>query len=83
MTSMGRLSEPYLSWADFDDSKKGRANLPYFVAYVLLFVCTVVMTASIAVNGWTVEPLDKNPMIGPSADTFIKMGAKDTLFDCE
>jgi membrane associated rhomboid family serine protease len=29
-------------------------------------------------NGWTVEPLDTNPMIGPSAETLIQMGAKDS-----
>ncbi|EED94376.1 predicted protein, partial [Thalassiosira pseudonana CCMP1335] len=29
-------------------------------------------------NGWKVEPLSVNPMIGPSAETLIKMGAKQT-----
>jgi membrane associated rhomboid family serine protease len=33
---------------------------------------------SIALNGWKVEPLDVNPMIGPSAETLIRMGAKDS-----
>jgi membrane associated rhomboid family serine protease len=36
------------------------------------------MVASIALNGWKVEPLDVNPMIGPSAETLIRMGAKDS-----
>ena len=31
---------------------------------------------SVAVNGWNVEPLSVNPMIGPSADTLIALGAK-------
>jgi membrane associated rhomboid family serine protease len=39
----------------------------------------MVLIASIAVNGWNVEPLDQNLMIGPSAETLIKMGAKDTF----
>lgn len=69
--------EPYLSWADFDESKKSGYNRPFFT-YLLLFVCTVVLIASIAVNGWKVEPLDENPMIGPSAHTLIIMGAKDS-----
>jgi membrane associated rhomboid family serine protease len=69
--------EPYLSWADFDESKKGGKNRPYFT-YVLLFVCTANMIASIAANDWTVESLDENPMIGPSAATLIRMGAKDS-----
>lgn len=67
----------YLSWADFDASKKEGLNRPFFT-YFLLFTCTVTLIASFALNGWTVEPLDVNPMIGPSADTLIKMGAKDS-----
>ncbi len=66
--------DPYLSWADFEESKKGR---PWFT-YILLCVCTFLMIASIAVNGWEVENLRENPMIGPSAMTLIRMGAKDT-----
>lgn len=69
--------ESYLSWADFDESKKGGRNRPYFT-YFLLFICAAVMISSIAVNSWTIEPLDINPMVGPSAETLIKMGAKDT-----
>jgi membrane associated rhomboid family serine protease len=69
--------ESYMSWADFEESKKGRANRPWFT-YVLLCVCTLLMIASIAVNGWEVENLSVNPMIGPSAQTLIRMGAKDT-----
>lgn len=69
--------EPYLSWADFDASKKKGINRPFFT-YFLLFVCTAALIASFAVNGWTVEPLDVNPMIGPSAETLIRMGAKDS-----
>jgi membrane associated rhomboid family serine protease len=69
--------EPYQSWADFDESKRSGMNRPFFT-YSLLFVCTVVFIASIAVNGWKVAPLNENPMIGPSAETLITMGAKDS-----
>lgn len=34
--------------------------------------------ASIAQNGWTVEPFSVNPMIGPSAQTLVAMGAKSS-----
>lgn len=67
----------YLSWADFDASKNKGVNRPFFT-YFLLISCTLIMIASIAMNGWTVEPLEMNPMIGPSAQTLIRMGAKDT-----
>ena len=43
-----------------------------------MITCTLTLIASIALNGWTVEPLTVNPMIGPSAQTLIRMGAKDT-----
>jgi membrane associated rhomboid family serine protease len=69
--------DSYQSWADFDEGKKGGRNRPYFT-YTLLFLCTAILIATIAVNDWTIEPLDVNPMIGPSADTLILMGAKDS-----
>lgn len=69
--------EPYLSWTDFDSSKKRGRNRPFFV-YTVCTICTLVMIASIAVNEWSFEPLDQNPMIGPSADTLLRMGAKDS-----
>lgn len=69
--------EPYLSWTDFDASKKTGINRPFFT-YFLLFACSAALVATFAVNGWTVEPLDVNPMIGPSAETLIRMGAKDS-----
>jgi membrane associated rhomboid family serine protease len=69
--------DAYQSWADYDESKKGGSNRPYFT-YVLLLVCSAVMIASIAVNGWSIEPLEENPMVGPSAETLILMGAKES-----
>jgi membrane associated rhomboid family serine protease len=69
--------EPYLSWTDFDNSKKRGINRPFFT-YFILFVCTVILIASIAVNGWRVEPLGVNPMIGPSPQVLLKMGAKES-----
>lgn len=74
--------EPYQSWADFDESKKTGSNRPYFT-YFLLVVCTIVMFASIAVNDWSVEPIDENPLIGPSAETLILMGAKESYLIVE
>ena len=36
------------------------------------------MVTSIYLNGWKFEPLSVNPMIGPSAETLLKLGAKDS-----
>jgi len=67
--------EPYLAWSDFEASKGSGFNRPFFT-YLTLIVCTGVLVTSIALNGWRVERLDINPMIGPSADTLLMMGAK-------
>ena len=69
--------EPYLSWTDFQQTRDVGWNRPFFT-YIVLVVCTAVLIASYGVNGWKIEPLSINPMIGPSADTLIKMGAKQT-----
>lgn len=69
--------EPYLPWADFDESKKKGINRRFFTLF-LLFTCTIFFIVSIALNGWNVEPLKVNPMIGPSAQTLLQMGAKDS-----
>jgi len=69
--------EPYLSWADFQQTRDSGWNRPFFT-YILLVVCTIVLFVSYALNGWKVEPLSVNPMIGPSAETLIRMGAKQT-----
>lgn len=70
-------NQPYLSWSDFDEAKDTGFNQPFFT-YIVLFVCTCCLILSIGVNGWKVEPFSVNPMIGPSAETLIKIGAKKT-----
>mmetsp|Transcript_1930 Transcript_1930/g.4613 ORF Transcript_1930/g.4613 Transcript_1930/m.4613 type:complete len:505 (-) Transcript_1930:909-2423(-) len=69
--------EPYLSWSDFEKARAKGYNRPFFTYFILLF-CTVMLIASIAVNGWTVEPLSVNPMIGPSAESLLELGAKQS-----
>mmetsp|Transcript_12840 Transcript_12840/g.18211 ORF Transcript_12840/g.18211 Transcript_12840/m.18211 type:complete len:525 (-) Transcript_12840:134-1708(-) len=69
--------EPYLSWMDYDEARKIGVNRPFFT-YAFMVICTVMMFTSIGVNGWKFEALSVNPMIGPSADTLLKMGAKQT-----
>lgn len=69
--------EPYLSWKDFQTTRDNGWNRPFFT-YFLLAACTAVLVVSFWLNGWEVEPLSVNPMIGPSAETLLKMGAKQT-----
>lgn len=71
-------AEPYLSWSDFEKARdKGLRNRPWFT-YGTIFVCTIMLIVSFGVNGWKVEPMKVNPMIGPSGQTLIKIGARDT-----
>ena len=67
----------YYAWADFEESKSSGINRPFFTYFILL-LCTVTLIVSIGMNGWVVEPVSVNPMIGPSAETLVKMGAKET-----
>jgi membrane associated rhomboid family serine protease len=70
--------QPYLSWRDFDKSRdKGLQNRPLFT-YGLLALCTIMMVVTLGVNGWKFEPLTVNPLIGPSSQTLIQCGARDT-----
>lgn len=68
---------PYFSWADFDEVKDSGLNKP-FLTYIILVICTITLIVSFAKNGWRMEPLSINPMIGPSAQTLVDMGAKKT-----
>jgi len=69
--------EPYKAWFEYvDDQGKGN-NRPFFTYFILL-LCTAFLLASIGVNDWKIEPLNVNPMIGPSALTLVKLGAKDS-----
>ena len=68
----------YCAWAEFEASKNQGFNRPLFT-YFILFICTGVLIASIGVNGWKVEPVSINPMIGPSAETLVQLGAKETF----
>lgn len=70
-------NEPYLSWKDFETAKDTGFNQPFFT-YCIMFICTACLVLSIGVNGWKIESLKDNPMIGPSAQTLIDVGAKKT-----
>ena len=68
--------EPYLSWSDFEACKNLGLNKPFFVYFMLAF-CTIMLFVSIIENPGF-ESSAVNPMIGPSAQTLIDLGAKDT-----
>jgi membrane associated rhomboid family serine protease len=70
-------NQPYLSWRDYDNSRdEGLANRPMFT-YAVMALCTIMMFVTIGVNGGF-EPLKINPLIGPSSETLLKCGARDS-----
>jgi hypothetical protein len=69
-------NEPYLSWKDFEKERRKGHNRPFFT-YFLLGICTIMLIVSIAMNGG-IEPLSVNPMVGPSAETLLDLGAKQS-----
>ncbi|KAL7565725.1 hypothetical protein ACA910_005419 [Epithemia clementina (nom. ined.)] len=70
--------QPYCSWSDFEAAQSRRNQRQLYVTYTLMAICTVMLLVEFGVNGWSVEPLSVNPLIGPSADTLIRLGALDT-----
>eukprot|EP00986_Skeletonema_menzelii_P011011 scaffold5539_cov81-Skeletonema_menzelii.AAC.3 len=70
-------NQPYQTWGDFEKAKNKGLNSPFFTHFTVS-VCTAMMIASLQVNGWRFEPIAVNPMIGPSAETLLKLGAKDS-----
>ena len=69
-------NEPYLSWTDFASSRdEGMVNRPFFTYFMLVF-CTIMMLVTFAKNGWRFEPLNVNPLAGPSPETLIDVGAR-------
>lgn len=70
--------EPYYAWSEFVESKKRGYNRPFFV-YLSMTICSIFMLLTIIMNGWKFESFRSNPMIGPSAETLVAMGAKDSF----
>jgi membrane associated rhomboid family serine protease len=68
----------YLPWKEFIAEKKGQNNMPVFT-YTILFLCTLLLLISFALNGWTFESLSINPSLGPSPEILLRLGAKDSM----
>lgn len=67
----------YKAWFEFVDEKNTGTNRPFFTIFTLC-VCTAFMFATFAINQWQIEDFSVNPMIGPSAQTLLLLGAKDS-----
>ena len=69
---------PYLSWTDFEKSRDaGMVNRPFFTYFMLVF-CTIMMLVTFAENDWKIEPMNVNPLVGPSPEALIDVGARNS-----
>ncbi len=68
----------YKAWFEFTDEKSTGKNRPFFTI-IIMSICAGFMLASVAINDWRLETFSVNPMFGPSAETLVLMGAKDSL----
>jgi len=68
----------YLPWWEFVAQKKNDVDKRPYFTYTVLFFCTVFYLLSIGMNGWVFESFDVNPMLGPSADVLLHLGAKES-----
>jgi membrane associated rhomboid family serine protease len=68
-----RARQPYVAWADFFAKER---SFPWFTC-LLLVVITAIMVWAFYENDWTMVPLKENPVMGPSKEVLLKMGALD------
>ena len=66
-----QAGKPYISWTDYFAKERQK---PWFT-WMMLVVVTITMIWSFFENGWNMEPLRTNPMMGPSVEVLLKIGA--------
>lgn len=57
--------------------KQRKAKFAFFI-WLMIVVCVSMMVWEMYENKWIFEPFSRNPMFGPSIETMIKCGGKDT-----
>jgi membrane associated rhomboid family serine protease len=65
---------PYVGWKDYEKARQEGMNKCYFT-YTMMLLCAVLMAISFYWNQWKIEPLAVNPLVGPSPDVLLLLGA--------
>jgi len=73
-----KTKQPYLAWIDFDRLYSQVYSHPFFT-YLLMLASTAMMFVAFAKNGWKIAKPKVNPMIGPSPEVLLELGALSTL----
>ncbi len=74
------LALPYKSWRTFEDGETEALSTiwsPSFT-FILMISLTAVYICEMWMNGWYIEPLATNPMIGVSSSSLVAMGARES-----
>jgi membrane associated rhomboid family serine protease len=67
----------HITWEEFDEQQDVSWHTPK-ITIPIMIICTLVLVLSFILNGWKFEPLSVNPVLGPSSDVLIMLGAKST-----
>jgi membrane associated rhomboid family serine protease len=67
---------PYIRWETFE-LKRRRLIQAYFT-YTILLASAVTMVLAFRENGWAIEPLQENILVGPTSQVLLDMGALQT-----
>ncbi|VEU41951.1 unnamed protein product [Pseudo-nitzschia multistriata] len=69
------VGEPYIAWADYyAKERKGILKRPIFIS-ITLFISSFMMLWAFYKNKWAIEPLKSNPLIGPTPQVLLELGA--------
>ena len=64
-----------ISWSTFTKRHSHNDHSRTYFVYLMHFLSVIFMILAIGVNDWSIEPLHINPLIGPSAESLLKLGA--------
>jgi membrane associated rhomboid family serine protease len=71
--------QPYLPWIEYQELQvrrnKCRTRALRWFANGMFLASTVLLLVSFAMNGWRLESMSVNPMVGPNAATLLRLGA--------
>jgi membrane associated rhomboid family serine protease len=68
----------YVSWTDYEAHRNSHGLVqPYFTSFIT-FTSIAMMIYAFHLNGWRVESLKVNPLVGPSPETLLTVGALQT-----
>jgi membrane associated rhomboid family serine protease len=67
-------NKPYVSWRDYYRKESRTLVYPYFTLFMIVFNF-MMMIIAFDRNKWKIEPLDINPLFGPSPEVLLGLGA--------